>query len=328
MGRCMCTAVTYRTRDHYFGRNLDLERTYGECVVILPRKYPLEFRKVSGLKQHYAMIGMAAIEAGYPLYFDATNEMGLSMAGLSFPDSAHYVPEMVGKVNVAPFELIPWMLGQCADLSDVRRMLDQVNVVKLDFSPQLPLTPLHWMISDKGGSIVLECVREGMRVYDDPAGVLTNEPPFDMQMFNLNQFMRLSPEPPVNSFSPELALKRYSFGMGALGLPGDPTSMSRFVRAAFARLNARSGDSESESVSQFFHILGFVSQISGLTRLEDGACEITQYTSCCNADRGIYYYTTYENSRISAVDMHWEPLDGSELIAHPLVRKAQIFRQN
>lgn len=324
----MCTAVTYRTRDHYFGRNLDLERTYGECVVITPRGYPFVFRRVPELKQHYAMIGMAVIADGYPLYFDATNEMGLSMAGLSFPGSADYGSEMVGKENIAPFELIPWLLGQCGDLSDVRRMLDRLNVVKMDFSPALPLTPLHWMISDGSGSIVLECVREGMRVYDNPAGVLTNEPPFDLQLFSLNNYLRLSPEQPVNSFSPELELKRYSLGMGALGLPGDPSSMSRFVRAAFARLNSICAETENGSVSQFFHILGFVSQMRGLTRLEDGACEITQYSSCCNADRGIYYYTTYDNSRISAVDMHREPLDGSELIAHPLVREMQIFRQN
>lgn len=325
---CMCTVVTYRTRDHYFGRNLDLERTYGERVVITPRQYPLGFRKTTELKRHYAMIGMAAVADGYPLYFDATNEIGLSMAGLSFPENADFGSEMVGKENVAPFELIPWLLGQCGDLSDVRRLLDRVNVVKLNFSETLPLTPLHWMISDRSGSVVLECVREGMRLYDNPVGVLTNEPPFDVQMFFLNNFMRLSTEPPVNSFSSELELKRYSAGMGAMGLPGDLSSMSRFVRAAFARLNASCGESEIESVSQFFHILGFVSQMRGLTRLEDGACEITQYSSCCNTDRGIYYYTTYENSCISAVNMHREPLDGRELIIHPLVRQMQIYRQN
>lgn len=325
---CMCTVVTYRTRDHYFGRNLDLERTYGERVVITPRQYPLGFRKTTELKRHYAMIGMAAVADGYPLYFDATNEIGLSMAGLSFPENAAFGSEMVGKENVAPFELIPWLLGQCGDLSDVRRLLDRVNVVKLNFSETLPLTPLHWMISDRSGSVVLECVREGMRLYDNPVGVLTNEPPFDVQMFFLNNFMRLSTEPPVNSFSSELELKRYSAGMGAMGLPGDLSSMSRFVRAAFARLNANCGESEIESVSQFFHILGFVSQMRGLTRLEDGACEITQYSSCCNTDRGIYYYTTYENSCISAVNMHREPLDGRELIIHPLVRQMQIYRQN
>lgn len=324
----MCTAVTYCTKDHYFGRNLDLERTFGECVTIAPREYPLKFRKAGELKRHYAMIGMALVADGYPLYFDATNEKGLSMAGLNFPGNADYKPEAVGKDNIAPFELIPWLLGQCEDLDGVRLLLERINLVKQDFSERMPLTPLHWMISDRRGSIVLECVKEGLRVYDNPVGVLTNNPPFDMQLFNLNNYMHLSPEPPVNTFSDRLPMETYSLGMGALGLPGDLSSMSRFVRAAFVRMNSRSEEAESGSVSQFFHILGSVRQPRGLTKIANGEYEITQYSSCCNTDRGIYYYTTYENSRINGVDMHRERLDSAELISCPLITGQQIHIQN
>lgn len=116
--------------------------------------------------------------------------------------------------------------------------------------------------------------------------------------------------------------------MGALGLPGDLSSASRFVRVAFTKMNAFSGDSEKESVSQFFHILGSVDQQRGCCEVADGKYEITLYTSCCNVTKGIYYYTTYENHQISAVDMHRENLNGGALICYPVIQGEQINYQN
>lgn len=324
----MCTAITYQTRDHYFGRNLDLEYSYHEVVTVTPRNYPFHFRKTNGLKTHYAMIGMAHVADDFPLYYEATSETGLSMAGLNFPDNADYKPEAPGKDNVAPFEFIPWLLGQCADLAQAKELLARVNLIRLPFSADLPLSPLHWMISDRSGSITVECVRGGLWVYDNPVGVLTNNPPFDFQMLNLTNYMGLSRDAPVNRFCPELDLKPYCLGMGAMGLPGDLSSASRFVRAAFTRLNSVSGGSESESVSQFFHILGSVAQQRGCVRLENGSYEVTLYSSCCNTDRGVYYYTTYENSQITAVDMHREDLNGQTLSVYPLITGQQIRTQN
>ena len=154
----MCTAVTYATKDHYFGRNLDLEMSYRETVTVTPRKYPFSFRAAGMLEQHYAMIGMATVEDGYPLYYDAVNEKGLAMAGLNFPGNADYKPAADEKDNVTPFELIPWILGQCADLTQARALLEKLNLVQIPFSPRFPLTPLHWIISDRQGSLTVESV--------------------------------------------------------------------------------------------------------------------------------------------------------------------------
>ena len=140
--------------------------------------------------------------------------------------------------------------------------------------------------------------------------------------------MHLSPKSPANSFSDKLPLCTYSRGMGAMGLPGDLSSQSRFVRAAFVKMNSVSGDSESESVSQFFHILGSVDQQRGCCDVGEGKFEITIYTSCCNADKGIYYYTAYENHQITAVDMKKENLDGDTLSRYPLISREQINMQN
>lgn len=324
----MCTAISYHTSDHYFGRNLDLEYSYCENITITPRQYPFKFRKVNNMNTHYAMIGMAYVVENYPLYYDATNEKGLSMAGLSFEGNACYYPETAEKWNVTPFELIPFLLGQCGNVSEAEEILTEVNIFGEAFSEELPLSPLHWMVSDKDRSIVVETLSDGMRIYPNPIGVLTNNPQFSFQMIHLTNYMGLSREMPVNRFSQNLCLEPYSRGMGAMGLPGDLSSGSRFVKAAFTKENSICGTGEEESVSQFFHILGSVEQQRGCVYMGDGKYEITIYSSCCNTDKGIYYYRTYDNSQITAVEMFNENLEGSEIIQYPMVRGQQIKWQN
>ena len=320
----MCTAATYKTNDFYFGRTLDYEFSYGDEVVITPRNYEFSFRRAGVMKTHYAMIGMAYVAGDYPLYYDAVNEKGLGIAGLNFVGNAVYNGEVQGADNIAQFELIPWILGQCASVGEAKELLSRLNIVNIQFSAELPLAQLHWIIADKEGAITVESVSDGLKIYDNPAGVLTNNPPFDEQMFNLNNYMHLSSKTPENLFSEKLPLKNYSRGMGALGLPGDLSSQSRFVRVAFVKTNSLSGSSEEESVSQFFHILGSVDQQRGCCNVGEEKYEITIYTSCCNADKGIYYYTTYDNHQISAVDMHRENLDGADLLRFKLVTGEQI----
>ena len=324
----MCTAITYNTKNHYFGRNLDLEYSYKETVTITPRNYEFNFREVEDIKNHYAIIGMAYVSDNFPLYYDAINEKGLGMAGLNFPKNADYKEIDENKNNIAPFEFIPYILSQCSNIEEARNLLRNINIARIDFSSELPVSPLHWIISDKEKSITVESVKEGLKIYDNPVGVLTNNPTFDMQMFNLNNYMYLSTEQPVNSFSTNLNLETYSRGMGGMGLPGDLSSASRFVKATFTKMNSKSGDSESESISQFFHILGSVYQQRGLVHMGEGKYEITIYSSCCNMDKGIYYYTTYENGQITGIDMNKENLDSSELINYDLIKGQQIFMQN
>ena len=324
----MCTAATYQTRDFYFGRTLDYEFSYGDEVTITPRGYAFAFRHAGRLDHPYAMIGMAHVAQDYPLYYDAMNEKGLCMAGLNFVGNAAYADVIPGHENVAQFELIPYLLRQCASVAEARDRLARLNLVGTPFSTQLPAAQLHWLLADQHQAVVIESMADGLHIYDNPVGVLTNNPPFPQQLFQLNNYMNLSPRQPENRFAPQLPLAPYSRGMGALGLPGDLSSASRFVRVAFTRMNAVSGDSEAESVSQFFHILGSVEQQRGCCEVRDGQYEITLYTSCCNAARGIYYYTTYENRQITAVDMHRENLNGSALIRYPLITEQQIAHQN
>ena len=323
----MCKAATYQTKDFYFGRTLDYEFSYGDKIVVTPRRFPLDFCHMGKCDAHYGMIGMAHVADGYPLYYDAVNEKGVGMAGLNFVGNAVYQKVEEGRENVAQYELIPWVLGQCVNLQEVRKLLAKMNLVGTPFG-DFPAAQLHWIIADASGAITLECTKDGLQVYDNPAGVLTNNPPFPMQMFQLNNYAGLSPKQPEHRFSGQIPFTSYSRGMGAMGLPGDLSSESRFARVAFVKCNSVSGNSEKESVSQFFHILGSVDQQRGCCEVAEGKYEITIYTSCCNASKGIYYYTTYDNHQISAVDMHRTDLDSKTLSCYKPVTEEQIFCQN
>jgi len=288
----MCTAVSY---GGCFGRNLDVDREYGEQLVLMPRNFSFPLRRAAAPERHYAVAGMARVEGGVPLYFDGMNEKGLAMAGLNFPGYAVYFPDHAGAENVTPFELIPYVLGRCADVKQAGALLAGVNVLDQNFSPELPLTPLHWMAADRTGAIVIESVGEGLRIYDAPEGVLTNAPDFEEQLAGLKKCGEL---------------------------PGDLSSRSRFVRAAFFRKNSPAGLREEERVSQLFRILDSVAQPKGAGR------QRTVYSACCDLNRGFYCCRTEENSRLTGVALEGEVLDGKELVTWPVRREQDILWEN
>lgn len=322
----MCTAVHYKNT--YFGRNLDYDFSYGEETVIIPRNFPFAFREIGTLQSHYAIIGVAHIADNYPLLYDAINERGLGMAGLNFVGNAVYNDHVDNKDNVAQFEFIPWVLGQCATVSEARTLLSRINLRGFYFNEQLPVAELHWIISDTQTSIVVESTHDGLHIYDNPVGILTNNPPFPEQLFHLNNYQNLSPKDPINTFAPNLDLVIYSRGMGAIGLPGDLSSQSRFVKAAFTKLNSLSADDEFSNVSQFFHILHSVDQQRGCADLGNSKYEITIFSDCYNLAKGIFYYTCYDNHQITAIDLHKTNLDSSALIRYPFLTTEQINYQN
>ena len=323
----MCTAVSFVNNGHYFGRNLDYEINYGDNIVITPRNYCLKFRFAGSLRGHFAMIGMAHVAEDYPLYYDCVNEKGLAMAGLNFVGNAFYGEPAEGKFALAPHEFIPFIMGQCASLPEAKELLKKVCLVNESFG-NFPVSELHWMISDKSGSLVVESTEQGFFVYDDPFNILTNNPEFPLQTTQINNYMGLSRRPAENRFCSNIPFKAYSRGMGAIGLPGDFSSESRFARAAFVRANSICGDSEEECVSQVFHILTAVENPSGCCELDNGTFQVTQYTCCCNCDRGIYYYNCYNNHRINAVDMHRENLNTAKLIIFEPQDRESVNFQN
>ena len=313
----MCTAIGFKTQDFYFGRTLDNEFSFGEEVTITPRNFPFRFRFTKEMKSHYAIIGMALVVNNFPLYFDGMNEKGLCIAGLNFVGNASFENCDHDALNIAQFEFIPYILGRCATVKETKKEIEKINITNTPFNDELGVAQLHWLIADKDDCITLEITKSGKFIYENYVGVLTNNPTFPEQMGRLNDYMHLSNKSPKNTFAKGLNLEQYSKGMGAMGLPGDLSSASRFVRVAFNKCNSVCEGDEKSSVSQFFHILGTVEQIRGTNKTDDGY-EITIYTSCCNATKGIYYYKTYDGFSIKSVDMNEENLNGCELIKHPV----------
>ena len=323
----MCTAITYSGYNSYFGRNLDLERLFDEEVTIVPRRFPLRFKREGTLENHYSIIGMSTIIDNYPLFYDGTNEYGLSIAGLNFVGNAVYHEVEYGKKNLCTFEFIPYLLATCKTVEEAMISLEKINIISTPFDEKTPNAMLHWIIADKVEAMTIESMSDGIRIYRNPLGVLTNNPPFDFHLTNLNNYLNLTAEEPKNRFSKDVELEPYSRGMGAVGMPGDLSSSSRFIRATFAKSNSPKMKNEDKSVSQVFHILGSVEMCDGSVRV-GRKNERTQYTSCINLNEGIYYYRTYENLRITAVKMRNEDLDSAKLIRYPIRHKADVFFEN
>ncbi len=324
----MCTAISLNTVGRYFGRNLDLDRSYGEEICVMPRRFPLVFRQGKELYEHFAMIGMATVVGGIPLFYEAANEHGLCMAGLNFPGNAYYAPINEDKDNIAPFEFIPWILGQCKSTAEAKELLSRINIADIAFSKQLPPSPLHWMLCDGECDIVVEAMRDGLHIYDNGVGVLTNNPPFEYQMENLGKYRYLRNDNKEVEKGSSLPYVSYCQGLGAVGLPGDVSSMSRFVRAAFGREHSVCGGDEPSSVSQFFHLLSSVGMVRGVCKTDEQTLDLTVYSACINIDKGLYYYTTYDNRQISCVDMYKADFDSDQISRFALATRQNINYQN
>lgn len=314
----MCTAISITGAHHVFGRTLDLERSYGEVVAITPRTAPLSFRHEGTLAAHAALLGVACVREGVALYFDAINDAGLAMAALNFPVSAVYHAARKGMRNVASFELIPYVLTHASSVDEADALLREINVTLDAFSAELPPSPLHWMVADKARAIVVESVSDGLHVYDDPFGVLANEPPFLHHAARMGEIMHLSPNPVSKIAFGKTTLKPLSRGTGAVGLPGDFSSPSRFLRAAFAAAFTECDASEREEVARFFHVADTVSVPHGVVRAEDGTPVRTVYTACTCSDTLTYYTATYERRAAHAVSLLGIPASERSVVTFPL----------
>ena len=324
----MCTCIDFKTKDFYFGRTLDLEYRYSEQVCVTPRKYEFNLMNGETIITKYAMIGMATIMDRYPLYYEASNEVGLSIAGLNFPKTCVYNNVDCDKLNLTPFELIPYFLGLFASVKEIKNVINNLNIINIPFKEGFPLSPLHWMISDCNESIVVEQTITGLHIYENKVGVMTNNPSFDYQLMNLNNYMNLTPKYGNNNFSNELDLTPYGVGMGAIGLPGDYSPSSRFVKACFIKQNSKCNDDELSSVTQFFHIMDSVSMVKGSVLTKDDKCDLTAYTCCINATKGIYYYKTYDNNQITAIKLNEKNINSKTLELYYLNENQNIKYEN
>ncbi|MBQ8746273.1 MAG: linear amide C-N hydrolase [Clostridia bacterium] len=307
----MCTAIHETKCGHLLGRTLDLEKSYGECVLHTPRKFSFAFRHEGICEQHLEILGVGIVQNGFPLYFDAMNDSGLCAAGLNFPGNAVYQPPCANRVNLASFELIPYILSYCRDVKDAETVLQSVNITADSFSAVMPPSPLHWIFADKERCIVAEPMQNGLILHENRFGVLTNNPPFPYHEWRLTDCMGIGADPLESRLCPGIDLTHYSRGAGGIGLPGDFSSSSRFIRAVFAKNHTAES---SDPVSRFFRMMDTVSIPNGCVKTETGENVRTVYTSCADTETMTYYFTTYTCRHIRAVRMT-ETLADKEILS-------------
>ena len=283
----------------FFGRTLDVERSYGEGLVLTPR----ERTKIGEASNRYAILGMGILERGVPMYFDGMNEWGLAAAALNFPEYAVYRSPREDMSNIPPAHLITVILGLCRSVEEAEDMLRRVNITD-EGAGGHPTTPLHWIISDQRRSITVEPLSEGLKIYDNPYGILTNSPPFCYHTARLADFSQLKAGYPEKNLT-DKALSLYSRGMGAMGLPGDFSSSSRFVRALFVKENIRpvtdGQDSHLAQINSFFHVMNAVSVPYGCVLNREGEAFYTRYTCLFDLEELTCYLTTYNDPKPHSV---------------------------
>ena len=299
----MCTAIKDA---HLFGRTLDLAKSYGEQVVISPRRYPFCFTHEGKNADHYAMVGSAHISGKAPLYYDAMNEKGLCIAALRFYPLARYHEKQDGRHAVASFELIPWLLCSCADAKEAKSLLEDTVITPDSFSDSLPSTPLHWMVADSKGAFIIESTADGMKIYDNSIGVLTNAPAFPEQ---------------IKAIPADILLSRRTDYTDSVMVPGALSSVARLQRVLDAKSKTEPATDYDGAISRFFHVLGTVNQPEGVWRTEEMQPMRTVYTSCMDTERQIYFFTTYTCRKIRGVRLKNAHLDLDTLTAFPMARE-------
>ena len=329
----MCTGLALETKDglHLFGRNMDIEYSFNQSIIFIPRNFKcVNKSNKKELTTKYAVLGMGTIFDDYPTFADGMNEKGLGCAGLNFPVYVSYSKEDIeGKTNIPVYNFLLWVLANFSSVEEVKEALKNANIVDIPISENIPNTTLHWMISDiTGKSIVVEQTKEKLNVFDNNIGVLTNSPTFDWHVANLNQYvgLRYNQVPEFNLG--DQSLTALGQGTGLVGLPGDFTPASRFIRVAFLRDAMIKNDKDSIDLIEFFHILNNVAMVRGSTRTVEEKSDLTQYTSCMCLEKGIYYYNTYENNQINAIDMNKENLDGNEIKTYKYNKTLSINHVN
>ena len=311
-----CTGILLKTKDGSIvhGRTVEFGIKIDSSIAVVPRGYAFtgETPLGDGLKYtaKYAAVGMIA--ATDVKLLDGLNEAGLAVGAFYFPTFADYTPATREnqKKGLSPADFPNWLLTQFASVGEVRRAIESgaaviTPTILKAWGPQTP--PFHYVVYDKtGASIVIEPIHGRLAVFDNPLGVVTNSPGFDWHMTNLRNYIALNPRnvPPVKIDGE--TFRQLGQGSGMLGLPGDFTPPSRFVRAAVFSATAIPSETAEKGIEQVFHILNDFDIPVGVARdVSDGVVhtDYTLLTMARDPQSLRYYYKSYEDQTIRMVDL-------------------------
>lgn len=309
-----CTGIKLKAKDGSIvhGRTVEFGITIPSSVVFVPRNYKFEGSTPLGkgltYSSKYAAIGIIA--ADDLAIMDGLNEAGLSIGVFYFPGYASYTP--INSENqsqaLSPIEFSNWILTQFATIDEVKAALSNIVIaptVNETWGSSPP--PFHYIVYDKtGNSIVIEPINETLVTYDNPLGVITNSPTFDWHTTNLNNFINLNAKNAEPKKIEGIELAQFGQGSGMVGLPGDFTPPSRFVRAVAFTANAIPSTTANDAILQIFHILNQFDIPLGAVREENNGKTNSDYTLLTIArdpKNGKFYYRTFENQSIRAISL-------------------------
>ncbi len=311
-----CTGIQLQTKDGTYvsGRTLEFGLFFETSVIVVPRGYEFTGQSTLGdgkrWKAKYASVG--TIIADNKAILDGINEKGLSVGSFYFPGFAKYsVTTPVNRsISMSSSDFTQWIVSQFATVEEVRSAIENDEVaISSVLTPGFPpeVQPFHFIVYDKSGkSLVIEPLDGKLVLYDNPTGTMANSPTFDWHMTNLRNYIALNPNniPPVSIFGK--SFKQLGQGSGMLGLPGDFTPPSRFVRATVFSATAIPEDNATKGIRQVFHILNNFDIPVGVAREKhDGAIhtDYTMLTTARDSKNLRYYYKTYDDQTIRMVDL-------------------------
>jgi choloylglycine hydrolase len=319
-----CTGITIRPKDGsiIYARTLEFAVDIKSNVIVVPRGKDY-VGTVPGdkpglrWKTRYGIVGANAFDL--PVTVDGLNEKGLQVGLFYFPGFAKYQeikPREASKA-LAPWELGVFLLGTCSDVKEAVAAAKDVRVGEAVQKDMGFVPGVHYTLTDSTGeSVVLEYVGGELRIHQNPLGVMTNSPTFDWHMTNLSNYVTMSDKNVEKIDLGGKEIKGLGQGSGMLGLPGDFTPPSRFVRAVAFSKSALPVASAKEGVLQAFHILNQFDIPKGSARGIDQGKEVSDYTlwtSAADLKNLRYYFRTFDNSRIRMVDMKAVDLDATEI---------------
>lgn len=323
-----CTGIQLTAGDGtvIHARTLEFGTQLNSEILVVPRGYERTGTTPDGKpglkwKAKYASTGMNGV--GLPVLFDGLNEKGLAAGLFYFPDTAGYMPYTAADADktIAQWEIGSWVLENFATVDEVKANIGSIVVPAVVFSGWGFAPDAHYVVRDASGkSIVIEYVGGKLNVYDAPLGVITNAPTFDWHMTNLRNYLNFSMTnaPPVK-LGP-VTLTATGQGSGMLGLPGDFTPPSRFVRAVAFTQSVFKPKTGSDAVLEAFHVLNQFDIPKGSARDDQKdangniEADYTQWTSVADLKARQYNFRTFENSQIRMVDLMKMDIDGKDIV--------------
>ncbi|GBU10998.1 hypothetical protein AwErysi_06140 [Erysipelotrichaceae bacterium] len=313
----MCTSAVIETmaNQYILGRTMDFAFELEGEVIIIPRGFSLKTELASTkIVPTYGFVGTGRGAGNKYIFADGINEKGLSCASLYFPEYAVYNDvETDGMLNLAPHEMISFILSTFSTLAEVRTELKRINLVALKADLLGIVLPLHWIIMDKfGKSLVIEPTKNGIEIHENAIGIMTNSPDYKWHVTNLRNYIGIQPKQVESMTLFDTEFKPFSQGTGTRGLPGDYAPTSRFVRAFYAKVVALKSSCEIVAIHEAFHLFSSVDIPKGAVVTSEGTVDYTQYISCMSSANLTYYTQTYYVPQIKAIHLSEDALSSKQ----------------